>query len=169
MRRRTTRVLIVCAVLAVGCGFTATLRAELAPTEGYEARGTVYFEPVDGGVRIRAEIRGLEPGRHGFHVHEIGDCSAPDASSAGGHFNPTGSPHGGPTEAERHAGDLGNLEAGPDGVARYDRVDALIALSGPDAILGRGVVVHARADDLTSQPSGAAGPRVACGVIVAGR
>lgn len=142
--------------------------AELSPTEGHAVRGTVHFEPAAGGVRVRAEVSGLAGGRHGFHVHEVGDCSAPDASSAGGHFDPAGAPHAGPDAAKRHVGDLGNLEAGSDGIARYDRVDAMLSLSGADGILGRAVVVHAGADDLTSQPSGAAGPRVACGVIVEG-
>lgn len=158
------------AVFAMGCGGPeSSLKADLEPTQGHDVRGTVLFEPAEGGVRVRADVRGLGGGRHGFHVHEVGDCSAPDASSAGGHFNPTGALHGAPDAKARHAGDLGNLEASTDGVARYERIDPMLALSGPDSILGRSVVVHAGSDDLTSQPSGAAGPRVACGVIAKGR
>lgn len=139
----------------------------LEPTEGNDVHGTVTFRQVEGGVSVTARIEGLSEGEHGFHVHETGDCSAPDASSAGGHFNPDGTPHGPPSapESERHVGDLGNITAGADGVAEYDRVDPLLALSGPHSIDGLAVVVHQGRDDLTSQPSGAAGARVACGII----
>jgi len=141
--------------------------AELKPTEGHKASGTVSFTTQDGAVAIVADLEGLEPGKHGFHVHETGDCSAPDASSAGGHFNPAGSSHGAPDNppAQRHVGDLGNLEADADGMAHYERVDQVVTLEGPESIVGKAVVVHAGADDLTSQPSGNAGPRAACGVI----
>jgi Cu-Zn family superoxide dismutase len=139
--------------------------AVLAPTAGNTASGTVTFEVVDGGVRIVAQVEGLSAGPHGFHIHEFGDCSAADGTSAGGHFNPTGSQHGAPDAAERHIGDLGNLEADTQGMAAYDRVDPIVNLSGPRGIIGRAVIVHGGADDLTSQPTGAAGARVACGVI----
>lgn len=131
--------------------------------------GTVTFTKVDGGVRIIAEIKGLTPGKHGFHVHEKGDCTKPDGSSAGGHFNPAKAPHGGPDDAQRHVGDLGNLDADADGVAKYDRVDKLITLDGENSILGRGMMIHAKADDLKSQPAGEAGARIACGEIKAGK
>lgn len=145
----------------------ARATAELKPTEGSNVVGTVTFTAENDGLRVVAVIEGLAPGLHGFHVHEHGDCSAPDASSAGGHFNPHGTPHGGPDAAhgERHAGDLGNLEADASGVARYERLDQLLALTGPDSILGKAVIVHAKADDLSTQPAGDAGPRLACGVI----
>jgi Cu-Zn family superoxide dismutase len=140
--------------------------AVLHPTEGNETRGTVHFErQEDGTVRVRAEIEGLTPGLHGFHVHEHGDCTAPDGTSAGGHWNPTGHDHGGPDSDVRHVGDLGNVEAGEDGSAVHERADTRLALSGPTSIIGRGLIVHADEDDLTSQPTGAAGARVACGVI----
>lgn len=142
-----------------------TAMADLAPTEGNETRGAVTFSSVNGAVRVEADIQNLAPGPHGFHIHEFGDCSAPDASSAGGHFNPTDSPHGAPTDAERHVGDLGNIEAGSDSTATYSRVDSVLTLSGPNSIVGKAVVVHAGEDDLTSQPSGDAGARLACGVI----
>lgn len=139
--------------------------AVLHPTEGNEASGVVKFEKVENGIRITADVENLTPGKHGFHIHEYGDCSALDAASAGGHFAPDGNPHGAPDDKARHAGDLGNLEAGDDGKAHYERTDRVIAFSGPHSIIGRAVIVHANEDDLKSQPTGNAGPRVACGVI----
>ena len=138
---------------------------ELEPTEGNSVVGTATFTSENGSVRIEATVSGLAPGMHGIHVHENGDCSAPDASSAGGHFNPDSSMHGGPDAQERHVGDLGNLEAGQDSTAQYNRVDNIITLSGPNSIVGKALVIHSDEDDLTSQPTGNAGDRVACGVI----
>ncbi len=137
----------------------------LYPTEGHEARGTVTFTRNGSVIKIVAELEGLTPGKHGFHIHENGDCSATDATSAGGHFNPDDSDHGGPEHQERHVGDLGNIEAGEDGSARLELEDSRISFSGPNSILGLAVIVHAGEDDLTSQPTGDAGGRVACGVI----
>jgi superoxide dismutase, Cu-Zn family len=144
--------------------------AVLHPTEGNQAAGTVEFTRQGDGVHVVVRLEGLTPGEHGFHVHELGDCSAPNGSSAGGHFNPFGSPHGARDAAERHVGDLGNVTADDSGKVAADFVDARIALPGaaPEnsaSILGRGVIVHGGRDDLTSQPSGDAGARVACGVI----
>ncbi len=139
--------------------------AVLYPTEGNQVAGVVHFTQTAEGIRIEATVSGLTPGRHGFHIHEWGDCSAPDATSAGGHFNPTNQPHAAPDSPARHVGDLGNLEAGDDGMASYSRVDTVVAFSGPRSIIGRAVVVHAAEDDLSSQPTGNAGGRLACGVI----
>ena len=139
--------------------------ATLEPTEGNDVSGTVTFTKVAGGIRIVADVDGLTPGKHGFHVHENGDCSAPDGSSAGGHFNPTNMPHGAPDDAQRHVGDLGNLVADENGHAHYDRIDTVIALEGEKSILDRGLIVHAGEDDFVTQPTGNAGARVACGVI----
>ena len=139
--------------------------AVLIPTVGNTVTGTVCFTQVDGGVRIVADVSGLKPGAHGFHIHEFGDITSTDGMSVGGHFNPSHSKHGGPGSAERHEGDLGNLNADENGHARSDYVDAVISLDGPTSIIGRGVVVHADADDLKSQPVGNAGKRVAIGVI----
>lgn len=139
--------------------------AQLQPTQGHDARGTVRFSSDRSGVRIVADLTGLTPGKHGIHLHENGDCSAPDASSAGGHFNPTGQPHASPDSEKRHLGDLGNLTADANGRAQFDYVDSHLSLSGPNGIIGCSVVVHAGRDDLTSQPSGDSGPRVACGAI----
>jgi Cu-Zn family superoxide dismutase len=127
--------------------------------------GTVWFKPAAGGVQVSARITGLTPGAHGFHVHEFGDCSAADFTSAGGHFNPMGQPHGAPDASARHVGDLGNIQAGADGVATLDWTDKELAFDGKHGVVGRAVIVHAKADDLKTQPTGDAGGRVACGVI----
>lgn len=139
--------------------------AQLAPTRGSNVRGTVTFEPSGDGVRVTAHIEGLPPGDHGFHLHEIGDCSAPDASSAGSHWNPTNQPHGGPDSPQHHAGDLGNVTADANGTAHLEREVKGLSLDGPQSARGRSVLVHAKADDLKSQPAGDSGPRLACGVL----
>ena len=140
--------------------------AVLHPTAGSKVSGTVTFTEEADGVRVRAEITGLTPGNHGFHIHEFGDCSAADASSAGAHFNPTNNPHAGPDAAERHVGDMGNVEAEASRKATLEYVDHQISLTNDQrSVIGRSVVVHAKADDLKSQPSGDSGARVACGVI----
>lgn len=139
--------------------------AVLHPTQGNDVSGLVMFTQTADGVRITAAVEGLKPGKHGFHIHEFGDCSAPDATSAGGHYNPDGHPHAGPDRMPRHMGDMGNLDAGRDGRAGYERTDDYITLNGPKSIVGHAVIVHAGEDDLTTQPTGAAGARQACGVI----
>jgi Cu-Zn family superoxide dismutase len=140
--------------------------AVLVPTKGYQASGTVHFVQRGSKVLVEARVTGLTPGLHGFHVHEKGNCTAPDASSAGGHFNPTGAAHGGATGSPRHAGDLGNLEADSNGVADYRAEVTGISLgTGDDSIIGRAVIVHGKGDDLSTQPSGNSGARVACGLI----
>ncbi len=138
----------------------------LTPTEGNSAAGIVEFEETDEGVMIVAEITGLEPNsKHGFHIHQYGDISGKDGKATAGHFNPHGIDHAGPDADHRHVGDLGNLNADADGVARYRRLDVHVKMVGEDSIIGRGVIVHAGEDDLTSQPTGAAGARIAQGVI----
>ncbi len=139
--------------------------AELKPTKGSSAQGTVLFVEEKGGVRVTAEVTGLTPGSHGFHLHEKGDCSAPDGSSAGGHFNPAGKTHGGPDARDHHAGDLGNLDANEMGKAHLDVVSHDLKFEGEHSFVGRAVIVHAGKDDLVTQPTGNAGARVACGVI----
>ncbi|MDX1636706.1 MAG: superoxide dismutase family protein [Balneolaceae bacterium] len=139
--------------------------AVVHPTEGNSVTGTVTFEQASNGVQVTANLSGLEKGRHGFHIHQYGDCTASDGTSAGGHYNPTGNDHGAPTQDNRHMGDMGNIVADGEGNATIDYVDPMIELNGPNSIIGRGIVVHGGEDDLESQPSGAAGPRVGCGVI----
>lgn len=135
------------------------------PLGDSKVTGKVTFTKQAGGVEIVAELTGLTPGKHGFHVHEFGDCSMMDGTCAGGHFNPDGKPHGGPDSLQRHVGDFGNITADSSGKASYKRLDKLITLSGPHSIIGRSIIVHAGEDDLTSQPSGDAGARAGCGVI----
>lgn len=138
----------------------------LRGTEGNEGvTGVVHFMQRSDGVLIEAEVRGLTPGKHGFHVHEWGDVDCGDGVCTGGHYNPTGAKHGGPDSAERHVGDMGNLVANEEGVATYRRVDKHLKLRGPHSVIGRGIIVHAGEDDLESQPTGAAGARLAYGVI----
>ncbi|WP_374248304.1 superoxide dismutase family protein [Thermomonas sp.] len=142
--------------------------ANLAAASGTLVSGRLLLQPMGGGVRITGEIGGLQPGSsHGFHIHEKGDCSAVDASSAGGHFNPGVQPHGRSGKGPHHAGDSDNLVADANGVAHVDAHFAGVSLGGSadTDILGRALIVHAAADDYTSQPAGNAGVRVACGVI----
>lgn len=145
--------------------------AQIAEVDGSGVSGVVRFTALDDAVEIRYDLSGLGAGPHGFHVHQTGDCSADStgtpAGAAGGHFNPLASPHGAPTAApsRRHAGDLGNITA-EAGRAVGVVVDSVLAFSGPTSVIGKAVVVHGGEDDLESQPSGAAGPRVGCGVIV---
>lgn len=138
----------------------------MAPTEGSTTTGLITFTKTDKGVLIEGKISGLEPNKeHGFHIHEYGDVSAPDGTSAGGHFNPHGADHAGPDDDMRHVGDLGNVKADAQGNATYQRVDQHIAFEGEESIIGRGMILHAGTDDLKSQPTGAAGARIAQGVI----
>ena len=162
------------ALLVAGCKTDHSGRhavAELNPTAGNNVKGTVHFYETSKGVRVVAAISGLTPGKHGFHIHDKGDCSAPDASTAGGHFNPTGAKHGGPNDAERHAGDFGNVIADAAGNVKFETTDTNISFDGPKSIIGRGVIVHEKEDDLKTQQSptttpGNAGKRVACGNIM---
>lgn len=142
--------------------------AILSATEGNSVTGEIAFAAVDGGVAITGQVNGLPPNsEHGFHVHETGDCSAPDGTSAGGHFNPTGAAHGRIGSGPHHAGDTDNIVADDTGVAVIDtRLEgATLADGAPTDVLGRGVIVHADPDDYTTQPTGNAGARLACGVI----
>lgn len=147
----------------------AKASATLEPRSGSTVSGTVNFQAVGQKLRVEARIAGLTPGEHGFHVHEAGDCSAPDASSAKGHFNPAGRSHGHHGGSDRHAGDMPNLVADSSGRATLAaEVDMLSLTEGPGGILLRSVVIHADPDDYKSQPAGNSGKRVACGVIRAG-
>lgn len=139
--------------------------AVLHPTKNSKVEGTVTFTKSADGVKVVADVAGLTPGKHGFHVHEYGDCSSPDGKSAGGHFNPGKAPHAGHDMTPRHVGDLGNIEADSSGKAHLELTDKMMTMSGENSIIGRGLIVHEKADDLKTQPTGDAGGRVACGVI----
>jgi superoxide dismutase, Cu-Zn family len=166
---KSSALLIAGSILAFGSAVSAApgrkAVAVLKSADGAGVAGTIGFAAVEGGVRVSGRVTGLTPGSHGFHVHEKGDCSAADFTSAGGHFNPSGDPHAGPTDAKRHAGDMGNIEADKDGVAEINYLDAKLSFEGAESLVGRGVIVHAKPDDLKTQPTGNAGGRVACGVI----
>lgn len=136
--------------------------AVLRPTKDNKARGVIVLMQTKQGVRLRGRVRNLKPGQHGFHIHQYGDLRSHDGKSAGGHFAPKGHKHGGPKDAEHHAGDLGNITANSSGVANVDILAKELKLH---FVIGRSIVVHGGADDLKSQPSGNAGPRVALGVI----
>jgi superoxide dismutase, Cu-Zn family len=170
------RLVVVAAVaLAAGIGGGASAQERVAPgvarlqaLGGSGVTGTVNFRQLRNAVGVSASIRGLRPGQHGFHIHERGDCSAPDGMSAGGHFNPTGQPHGNPQSGAHHAGDMPMLRANRRGNATLNtRLTAATLRAGDASIIGKAVIVHADPDDFTTQPTGNSGGRVACGVIEA--
>lgn len=142
-------------------------RASLDARSGSSAAGHATFQEAKDKVRVTAKVSGLKPhSEHGFHVHEKGDCSTPDATSAGGHFNPEGQAHGHFRQAKRHAGDMPNLVANDKGEASVSfDLEGVRLDEGKHGILNRAVVVHANPDDYQSQPAGNAGGRIACGVI----
>src|SRR6266508_3199084 len=143
-----------------------TASATIEPRSGSTVTGTATFEEIStGGVRVHVHIEKAPAGTHGLHIHEKGDCSDPEAKSAGGHFNPAGNPHAGPMDAKRHAGDLGNIEIKADGTGDLDTSSDLITVkAGPNSVVGRSVS-HEKEDDLKTQPTGNAGGRLGCGVI----
>lgn len=155
---------IVSASLALAGDATKAI-AVLHPLSGSNVSGTVTFSASGDQVRVVADVTGLTPGKHGFHIHEFGDCSSPDGNSAGGHFNPAHKQHGAPDATDRHAGDLGNIEADASGKAHLEWTDKIMKLAGPDSIVGHSVIVHEKVDDLKTQPTGNAGGRLACGVV----
>lgn len=159
-----------CALLLSACAAMEpdgpSASAVVRPASGSKVSGTVKFTQVGKRVRVDAEVAALSPGLHGFHLHEKGDCSAPDGTSAGGHFNPGGRKHGGPDSPERHAGDLGNLNTDAYGKATLAlMLDGISVGKGADGVIGRAVIVHAGPDDLRTDPTGNSGGRVGCGVI----
>lgn len=165
-------------LLAAGCGSTGTsgtsgasapaASATLQPKSGSSTAGSVSFSPRGGNkLMVTVDISGLKPNaEHGFHVHEKGDCSAADAMSAGGHFNPLGKMHGG-AMTDHHAGDIQNLKTDAGGRARGSfEIEGLSVGGGATDVIGKAVVVHRDPDDYKSQPAGNSGPRIACGLIV---
>jgi Cu-Zn family superoxide dismutase len=144
---------------------------QLAPTQGHEANGTLSLALEGVSVRLKGNLQGLAPnGQFGFHIHENGDCSAPDASSAGEHFNPGNAPHGNPQGGTHHAGDMLNVISDAEGSAAVDARAQGVTLGDGQAndVIGRAIVLHEKADDYSTQPSGDSGARIACGVITAG-
>lgn len=146
--------------------------AVLHATAGNEVKGNVYFQPgqpggqgENGGLRIQTTATGLPPGDHAYHIHLYGDCSAPDGTSAGTHFNLAGSSLNPPKDIDHITGNLGILKADQNGNAEHSAQLANAALTGPKSIIGRAIIVHAKGNDQTQPPIGAAGDRLACGVI----
>ena len=158
----------IAVVLLAGCAAAPragpSASASLEPKSGTGAHGKLRFTQVGSKVLVTGEVAGLSPGPHGFHVHENGDCGGNDAAAAGGHFNPAAQKHGG--RANGHAGDMGNIEAD-----MYGKADVEVELNnrsvaeGPNALLGKAVVVHVGPDDLKTDPAGNSGARIACGII----
>lgn len=173
MRLSAVTLPIAAAALLAGCASMspAPLRAgaTLEARSGSAVTGRVDLTESGGQLRAHVELAGLAPNsEHGFHVHDKGDCSAADATSAGGHYNPAGTAHGRSGIAPHHAGDLPSLTADAHGNVRVDLVLEGVTLApGPASIVGRSLVVHRDRDDFTTQPAGNSGPRVACGVIAA--
>ena len=143
--------------------------AKIEAKSGSTVSGTVTFIEKDGIVIMKAALAGLSEGNHAIHIHAIGDCSAPDGKSAGGHWNPTNENHGKWMEAPFHIGDIGNLVVGADGTGTIERETNLWSIGGKEAnknVVGHAIIIHEGPDDFSSQPSGAAGPRIGCGEIV---
>jgi len=140
--------------------------ATLAPTSGSTVAGTVHLtEMKDGSVQVTADLTGVPAGVHGFHIHDKGDCGD-NGNAAGGHYNPAGTAHGAPTADPHHAGDFGNVTADATGrVHTQFTTRSVTVSSGPNSAVGHAVILHGNPDDLTTQPSGNAGPRIACGVL----
>ena len=161
----------VVASLAGCAGYSSgpSATAKLEPTRGNTAAGKVTFVQWGEVVKVSGSISGLKPGaEHGFHVHEKGDCSSGDGLSAGGHFNPGGKPHGHHGMGEHHTGDLPSVKADASGVAAIHFESRTIRVGGSaNDIVGKGLIVHRDPDDFKTQPTGNAGPRLACAVITA--
>lgn len=147
-------------------GAAAKATATLASKSGSTVTGKATFTEKSDGVEIVVEVAGAKPGLHGVHLHATGDCSAADASSAGGHFNPGNTAHGAPNADPHHAGDFGNINVGANGKGTLRLLaKGLTVASGPNSVVGHALVVHADPDDLKTQPSGNSGARVACGAV----
>lgn len=144
----------------------ASATATLAPISGSTAAGTVQFADLsDGRVQVKVNLTGVPAGVHGFHIHEKGDCGD-NGNAAGGHYNPMGEPHAAPDVVPHHAGDFGNVTANAAGEVRTTFTTGSITVGdGPGTAVGHAVILHANPDDLTTQPTGNAGARIACGVV----
>ncbi len=164
---------LVAPFILAGCASVAVSGpvavAKLEPTKGNTASGTVTFTQTGDKVRVEANVSGLKPNAdHGFHVHEKGDCSSGDGLSTGGHFNPLNKSHGANDVMEHHAGDLPSLKSDAAGNAKFSvLVDVITVSPSATSVVGRGMIVHRDPDDYKTQPTGNAGPRIACAVIAA--
>ncbi len=165
----TTLVMMTACASAPASDAPASASATLSARSGSNAAGVLQVMPMGDGVHVTGTVSGLTPNKsQAFHIHEKGDCSADDASSAGGHFNPTSQPHGNAQGGgAHHLGDQANLQADAGGTAQVNAHFSGVSFrTGTDTdVVGKAIVVHADADDYTSQPAGNAGKRIACGVI----
>ncbi|WP_437306127.1 superoxide dismutase family protein [Sorangium sp. So ce388] len=143
-----------------------TVEVPIEARTNSKLKGSATFTEVDGGVKVNVQVSGAPKGKVAVHVHETGDCSAPDAKSAGAHYNPENHPHGLPDASARHLGDLGNIEVKADGTGTHEIVakGANLKQGAPNTFLGRAIIVHEKQDD-GGQPAGNAGGRIGCGVI----
>lgn len=166
MKKYVVPAILLSIVAACASMATRTATANLASISGSNATGTVTLRQLaDGSVDVSAEFTGVPPGVHGFHIHEKGDCGD-NGNAAGAHFNPGGAPHGAPGAPAHHAGDWGNVAADASGkVSTRFNTRAITLAEGASSAVGRAVILHASPDDLTTQPSGNAGARIACGVV----
>ena len=159
--------LVLAPLAAKGADTAAQAKAMIETKSGSTVAGTATFtELANGGVKVVVHIGKAPSGMHGLHVHEKGDCSAPDAMSAGAHFNPAGNPHAGPMDNARYNSDLDNIEIGQDGKGHLEIVDVLVTVKpGPTSVVGKSAIFHEKVDDLKTQPTGNSGARLGCGVI----
>jgi Cu-Zn family superoxide dismutase len=163
-----TTTLLLLGINAFAYTETKIASARLQAKRNKDLRASVQITETKDGLRVRAYVRGLAPGSvHGLHIHEKGKCKGPDFKSAGGHYNPEKRPHGAPTAERTHLGDLGNLVADKQGMATTEVLIPLKKGRDLDKLIGLSVIIHAKADDLLSAPSGNSGDRIACGVIKA--
>ncbi len=174
MRRNTWGTAALAAAALVGIAALARssdaatkATATIESRSGSKVTGkAVFTELPSGKTKAEVWIENATPGTHGLHIHEKGDCSAPDGTSAGGHFNAAGNPHAAPTESAHHNGDFGNIEIGADGKGHLEITSDMITVKpGPNSVVGKSVIFHEKADDMKTQPTGAAGARYGCGVI----
>ncbi|QNM86997.1 superoxide dismutase family protein [Polaribacter pectinis] len=160
--------LITLILFSCGKGEEKTAIVNIEARSNSNVTGNVTFKENNGKLVMKAEVFGLSEGNHAIHIHTIGDCSAPDGKSAGGHWNPTNENHGKWMQEPFHVGDIGNIVADKDGKGTIERETDLWCINCEDEtknIVGKAIIVHAGPDDFSSQPSGAAGPRVGCGEI----
>src|SRR5262245_25509360 len=152
-------------------GVGAKAFATIESRSGSKVTGRADFMQQGGKVRLTISIENATPGPHAVHLHEKGDCSDPEAKSAGGHWNPTTEDHGKWGQAPFHHGDIGNIEVGADGKGKVTLETDLWSIGGDPGtdVIGKAIVVHASPDDFKSQPAGNAGGRVGCGVVQAGK
>ncbi|XXF80042.1 superoxide dismutase family protein [Myxococcaceae bacterium GXIMD 01537] len=164
----TARASLIAAALAfAACGENKQATTTLESKSSSSVTGTATFEEDGDTVKLTLSVSGATAGKHGAHIHEKGDCSAADATSAGGHWNPSTHNHASPTAGEHHLGDLGNIEVGSDGkgTLTLSKADWKIGDGSANDVVGKAIIIHAGEDDLATQPTGNSGGRQACGVI----